>query len=193
MLATWPAGVLGPLVGWIRFSVFVPLLVAMLALSAGRWSQWTMWAILVLCAALAVIAVASIPRRRIVFLELNLMFAAMLFTGGLLWSSLVGGWWGAATGLSGGLWLLAADRLTGWGLDRIPVDNPVDGAVSASIEIGVLWGFVEASTPMIVGLNDGSQVRLPPGYRYAWWLRANAKEPRELLVPIGSGSDFCAN
>lgn len=193
MLAMWPAGVLGPLVSRMRFSLFIPLLTAMLALSTGRWSHWAIWAILLLCIALLVIAVSSIPTRRLFLVEVNLVFAVMLFIGGLLWNSLVGSWWGVATGLSGGLWLLAADRLARWGISRLAVDNPGGCRGSASIEIGVLWGFVEASVPAILGLNDGSLVRLPPGHRYAWWLGAEAKEPRELLVAIDTGGDFSAN
>lgn len=189
----WPAGVLGPVVGWIRFSVTAPLVAALLAAPKGGWSKPQTWAVIAACGAVLGVAFAKIPTRRLVYAALNLMFAVMLVLWAEFWRSVAGFWWAALGGLTGGLLLFASDAVARWGLSRLAVDNPGDCEVSASIEVGVLWGFVEASTPAIVGLNDGSQVSLSPGHRYAWWLGAEPKEPRELLVAMDSGGDFSAN
>ena len=152
-----------------------------------------MWSILAGCAAILHAALRRTRRRRAVYAAVNLVYASLLFVWAMYWKSQAANWWALLTGLTGGLILLVWDGLTRWGLARAAVDNPGDHSVSVSIDIGALWGFAEASTPTVLGLKDGTHVVLRPGYRYVWWLRADPKEPCELIVPIDNGQDFSAN
>ena len=193
MRTTWPAGLLGPVVGWIRLSIAIPLLAAMLSAASGAWANPVMWSILAGCAAILHAALRRTRCRRAVYAAVNLVYASLLLVWALFWKSLAGDWWAVLTGLTGGLTLLGWDGLTRWGLARAAVDDPGDHSASVNIDIGTLWGFAEASTPTVLGLKDGTHVVLRPGYRYAWWLRADPKEPCELILPIDNGEDFSAN
>lgn len=192
MWATWPAGVLGPVVGWIRFSVTLPILAGALAAASGSWADLKTWAIILVCAAIVHVALDKVHRHWAVFAAINLMYAALLFLWGHFWNSVVGNWWALTTGITGGLVLVAWDGATRWGLARSSAPRPASESVAVAIDIGVLWGFVETSSPTLLGLNDGTHVELSPGCRYVWWLKAQAKEPSELLVPI-EHDDFSAN
>ena len=121
------------------------------------------------------------------------MHASLLLVWALYWKSQAGNWWAVPTGLTGGLTLLGWDGLTCWGLARAAADNPGDHSASVSIDTGALWGFAQASTPTVLALKDSTHVVLRPGYRYVRWLRAEPKEPCELIVPIDNGQDFSAN
>ncbi|MYH71446.1 MAG: hypothetical protein F4015_01315 [Acidimicrobiia bacterium] len=189
----WPAGVLGPVVGWIRFSISTPLLAVAITVLKGAWSQPQTWAILAACGAVLAVSFAKIRSRRSVYATLNLMFAVMLVLWAEFWHSMAGPWWAALAGLTSGVLLVVSDALARWALSRLAANDSGGCGVSARVEIGVLWGFVDASTPTVMGLNDGSQVRLSLGYRYVWWLGTESKEPLELLMAIDRGSDFSAN
>ena len=192
MWTTWPAGLLGPVVGWIRLSIAIPMLAAMLAAASGGWTDPLKWSILLACAAVLHIALRATHRRRAVYAAINLMYATLLLVWALFWKSLAGNWWALLTGLTGGLILVGWDGLTRWGLARAAVDKPGDNPLAVTIDIGALWGFAEATTPTVLGLKDGTHVVLQPGYRYVWWLGAEPKEPAELIIPI-EGDDFSAN
>ena len=191
--AVWPAGVLGPVIGWIRLSITLPLVAASLATLKGAWSQPQTWAVLAACGAVLSGTFARIRTRWPVYAVLNLTFAAMLVLWAEFWHSVTGVWCGALGGLTGGVFLIASDSMARLILCRLAGDNPVDCTVSAVIEIGVLWGFVEVTSPTIVVLRDESNARLAPGCRYAWWLGAESKEPRDLLVAVGGGGESSAN
>ncbi|WP_420435201.1 hypothetical protein [Candidatus Poriferisocius sp.] len=152
-----------------------------------------MWSILVGCTAILHAALHRTRRRRAAYAAINLVHASLLLVWALFWKSLAGNWWAVLTGLTGGLILLGWDGLTRWVLARTAVDDSGDHSVSVSIDTGALRGFAEASTPTVLSLKDGTHMVLRPGYRYAWWLKADPKEPCELILPIDNGEDFSAN
>ena len=88
MWTTWPARLLGPVVGWIRLSITIPMPAAMLAAAFGGWADPVMWSILLACAAVLHFALRAAHRRRAAYAAVNLMHASPLLIWAPFWKSL---------------------------------------------------------------------------------------------------------
>ena len=120
-----PATVLGPVIGWMKWTLFLPMLVAMLAvLRGGGVSGWGVWAMLAVCSAVAAASAARVPWRRGAHLGLNFWFALTLFLMEVFWDGIVGVWSGVLGGFFGVCALFGADWVARWGLARLPLGAP---------------------------------------------------------------------
>lgn len=186
----WPAGVLGPVWRWWRWSIAVPLGAAMTVLSDGSWpGSWADHALVGVLCLVAVVAAGRLPVLRAGYLGMNLVFASLLFLWLAFWSAVVGGPFDAA--LAGATvygFLAAADWLSRRGLDRFAYIDP-DVLVLVTIHKGVWWGTVDTATPVMLRLVSGATVMLWPGYQYVWWRRDEDLAPADLEATVGGFFD----
>ena len=183
-----PAGVAGPVIGWMRWSLFLPMLAAMLvSLRGGGLAGWGVRAMVLACAAAATASAVRVPWRRALHIGFNLWFALTLFLMEVLWDGIIGAWPALAAGILGACALFAADWMARWGLARLPAGGPKDGPMGLWFHSGPLAGFVVADMPVLLSLANGKGVMLRPGYRYVWWVSARGWEPDEIGAVASTG------
>lgn len=184
MVFTDQATVLGPVIGWLRMAVMLPVVVAASAVVAlDGWARWT---VIACCAVVLWGALTTVPNRWGAYLLVNFCFGAGVVLARLVWEQAVPGVWATLLGaLVTSVVVLLADlaarQLVLW-LVRFDEDNEVVAGVE--VHLGVWFGQAETSTPVLLKLVNGQVAMLWPGYRYVWRLSAAGYAPTQANAAV---------
>lgn len=188
MAFSGPATVLGPVIGWLRLAVMLPMVIAMTAYV--ELSGWSRWVIVFCCAAVVYGALTAVPNRWGVYLAVNFWFAAGVVVARMVWEPAVPGPWAAILGalvvsVVTVLAEMAARQLLLW-LVRFDDDDVV---MDVEVHIGVWWGQAATTRPVLLSLVNGKGVMLWPGYRYVWRLSAGGYAPTQANAAVSFDED----